>query len=77
MVGFYTQGSVDWLALCFGKALIWLQSEDEKTKGRDNNPDTITIVQMENKEALIKGSGSRNKKEERDSRGGERSLSYE
>ena len=68
---------MDWLALYFGKALIWLQSEDEEMRGRDNNQVTITIVQMKNKEALIKGSSSRNKREERDSRDRERSLSYE
>lgn len=68
---------MDWLALYFGKALIWLQSEDEEMRGRDNNQVTITIDQMKNKEALIKGSSSRNKREERDSRDRERSLSYE
>lgn len=68
---------MDGLALYFRKAFFWLQSKGGEMRGRDNNQDTITIVQMRHKEALNKGSSIRNKKEGRESRRRERSLSYE
>lgn len=66
-----------WLALYFRMTFIWLQSEGEEMKGKDNNQDTITIVHTRNKETLNKGSSFGNKKEGRHLRGSERSSSYE
>lgn len=44
---------MDGLALYFRKAFFWLQNKGGEMRGRDNNQDTIPIVQMSTEEGSL------------------------